>query len=107
MECSCSQAFGPGFRKEGAGTIEASERAALIGDRQVAVDEFVDEDWTAHVVATGVGSWQLEHKAFKGDGAVAADDPLVLNGEQELEVHTRYLHESALRLRGLDGEAAI
>ena len=58
--------------------VEATDQLSLEADREVAVDELVNQHWTAGIVDPLWRRRQLQEEPLEGNGVVLLDDSLVL-----------------------------
>jgi hypothetical protein len=62
---------------------ESGKKTGLVADAQSAVQKLVYEDGAANVMTSFLGPWQLKGDGVEEDGAVVANHPVVLDGEQQ------------------------
>ena len=80
----------------------------LVADTEGSVRELMDGDGTTNEVQTAGCRIELKDQVSEGHGVVVSHDAIVLDGEQEREIHAfGNRRESALALGGRDREAAV
>jgi len=97
---------GGGGEQAIAGVI-AGEQAALIADAQGAIGELMDGHRAAYEMRALAGGGQLRDEVIEEDRVVVAHDALMPAGEHQVQFDAIQFDKRALRLRGLNREAAI
>jgi hypothetical protein len=88
--------------------VVPSKELALVADAESSVRELVDGDGTANEVQTAGCRTELKDDVSEGHGVIVSHDTIVLDREQQREIHAfGDRRESALALGGHDREAAV
>jgi hypothetical protein len=88
--------------------VVPSEELPLVADAESPVRELVDGDGTANEVQSAGCRTELKDQVSEDHGVVVSHDSIVLDREQEREIHASgNWRESAEALSGRNGEAAV